>query len=69
MSCPNPNALIELCYLCRFMNLINSILLSLAVAFLIIGIYEMMAVGVGEGYWAIMLSIALFFLYVYRKKK
>ena len=51
------------------MNLINSILLSLAVAFVIIGIYEMMAVGVGEGYWAIMLSIALFFLYVYRKKK
>ena len=51
------------------MNLTNSILLSLAVAFVIIGIYEMMAVGVSEGYWAVMLSVALFFLYVYRKKK
>jgi len=51
------------------MNLTNSILLSLAAAFVIIGIYEMMAVGVSEGYWAVMLSVALFFLYVYRKKK
>jgi hypothetical protein len=51
------------------MNLINSILLSLAAAFVIIGIYEMMAVGVSQGYWAIMLSIACFFMYMYRKKK
>ena len=51
------------------MNLTSSILLSLAAAFVIIGIYEMMAVGVSQGYWAIMLSVALFFLYVYRKKK
>jgi hypothetical protein len=51
------------------MSLINSILFSLAVAFIIIGIYEMMAVGVSQGYWAIMISIALFFLYIYRKKK
>jgi len=51
------------------MNLINSLLIPLAAAFLIIGIYEMMAMGVGQGYWAIMLSVVLFFLYVYRKKK
>ncbi|HTH55981.1 MAG TPA: hypothetical protein VL728_08030 [Cyclobacteriaceae bacterium] len=51
------------------MNLINSILLSLAAALVIIGIYEMMAVGVGQGYWAVMLSIVFFFIYMYRKKK
>jgi len=51
------------------MNLINSILLSLAAAFVIIGIYEMMAVGVSAGYWAVMLSIVCFFMYMYRKKK
>jgi len=50
------------------MNLVNSILLSLAAGFIIIGIYEMMAVGVGQGYWAVMLSIVFFFLYAYRKK-
>jgi hypothetical protein len=51
------------------MNLVNSILLSLGAAFVIIGIYEMMAVGVSQGYWAIMLSVACFFMYMYRKKK
>lgn len=56
-------------YLCTFMKLVDIILLSLAAAFVIIGIYEMMALGIGQGYWAIMLSIALFFYYGYRKKK
>jgi len=51
------------------MKLINSLLLSLAAAFVIIGIYEMMRLGPGQGYWAIMISVALFFLYLYRKKK
>jgi hypothetical protein len=51
------------------MKLVDILLLSLAAAFVIIGIYEMMALGVGQGYWAIMLSIALFFFYGYRKKK
>lgn len=51
------------------MNLINSLLLSLAAAFVVIGIYEMMALGPSQGYWAIMVSVVLFFLYLYRKKK
>jgi hypothetical protein len=29
----------------------------------------MMALGVSQGYWAVMISIALFFFYMYRKKK
>ncbi|MBS1487669.1 MAG: hypothetical protein JST43_08770 [Bacteroidetes bacterium] len=43
--------------------------LSLAVVFLIIGIYEMMALGPSNGYWAVMLSVASFFYYTYRKKQ
>jgi hypothetical protein len=51
------------------MKLADILLLSLAVVFIIIGIYEIMALGTGQAYWAIMLSIVFFFLYVYRKKK
>ena len=51
------------------MNLVNVILLSLAAGFIIIGIYETMVVGFEKAYWAIMLSVILFFAYTYRKKK
>jgi hypothetical protein len=51
------------------MKLIDAVLLSLAVVFVIIGIYEVMTLGVGHAYWAIMLSFGFLFLYMYRKKK
>ena len=51
------------------MNLINAILLSLAAGFIIIGIYETMVSGFGKAYWAIMVSVILFFAYTYRKKR
>lgn len=51
------------------MKLADVLLLSLAAAFIIIGIYELIAVGFGSAYWAIMLSVILFFIYTYRKKK
>ena len=51
------------------MDLVNIILLSLAAGFIIIGIYETMVSGFGGGYWAIMLAIAFFFAYHYRKKE
>jgi hypothetical protein len=51
------------------MKLSSVLLLSMAVVFIIIGIYEMMALGIGNGYWAVMLSIVFFFLYMYRKRK
>jgi hypothetical protein len=53
------------------MKLTDVLLLSLAAAFIIIGIAEMMTRGVqdGYGYLAVMLSVFFFFLYVYRKKK
>ncbi|MFM7429780.1 MAG: hypothetical protein ACKO1F_07760, partial [Flammeovirgaceae bacterium] len=51
------------------MKLIDIVLLSLAAGFAIIGIYEAMKFGFGEAYWAVMLSLGLFFFYNYRKKK
>ena len=51
------------------MKLIDTLILSLAVVFIIIGIYEVMTVGLGEAYWAVMLAIILFFVYTLRKKK
>jgi hypothetical protein len=45
------------------------IILSLAAFFVIIAIYETMAVGIGQAYWLVMMSIMLFFLYTYRKKR
>jgi hypothetical protein len=51
------------------MILVDVLLLSLAVVFIIVGIYEVMTVGIGHAYWAIMLSVILFFLYIYRKKR
>jgi hypothetical protein len=51
------------------MKLLDTILLSLAAVFLIIGIYEIVRWGVGHAYWSVMLSIILFFVYTYRKKR
>jgi len=51
------------------MKLPDVIILSLAVAFLIIGIHQIMTVGFGSAYWMIMLVTVLFFIYSYRKKK
>lgn len=51
------------------MKLIDALVLSFAVAFLIIGIHQTMTLGVGKAYWAIMLSLILYFVYILRKKK
>ncbi|MFN7260530.1 MAG: hypothetical protein ACK5TU_11575 [Cyclobacteriaceae bacterium] len=51
------------------MKLIDIALLSLAAGFVIIGIYEVMTLGLGQAYWAIMLAFGFFFIYTYRKKK
>lgn len=51
------------------MKLIDTILLSLAVAFLIIGIHQTMTVGFGNAYWAVMLALLLFFLINLRRRK
>lgn len=51
------------------MKLIDVILLSLAAAFLIMGIHQTITVSFGKAYWLIMLSTMLLFIYLYRKKK
>lgn len=51
------------------MKLFDMILLSLAVAFLIIAIHQIMTVGVGQGYWALMITLILFFVLNLRKRK
>lgn len=49
------------------MKLLDYILFSLAVAFLVIGIYETMVLGIGRAYGIFMLSLGLLFVYSYRK--
>jgi hypothetical protein len=51
------------------MKLADILIISLAFVFIIIGMYEMMAIGPREGYWSVMLAVALFFWYQIRKRK
>jgi predicted membrane-bound dolichyl-phosphate-mannose-protein mannosyltransferase len=51
------------------MKLPDILILSLAVAFLIIGIHQIMTVGLGNGYWAMMLALIFFFLLNLRRRK
>jgi hypothetical protein len=51
------------------MKLIDILLLSLAAFFIIIAIYEIMTVGIGQAYWLVMMAVMLFFIYTYRKKR
>ncbi|HLT81211.1 MAG TPA: hypothetical protein VKZ86_09270 [Cyclobacteriaceae bacterium] len=51
------------------MKLVDVIILSLAVVFVIIAIHQMMVSGFGQSYWAVMLALLLFFVYNYRKRR
>ncbi|MBX2965309.1 MAG: hypothetical protein KF845_04125 [Cyclobacteriaceae bacterium] len=51
------------------MKLPDILLLSLSVVFLIIGIHQIMTLGLGDAYWAIMLSVVFFFIFTYRKRR
>ncbi len=50
-------------------KLIDIILLSLGVVFLIVGIDQIITLGFESGYWAIMLTLIFFFVYNLRKRK
>lgn len=50
------------------MNLRDTLLLSLAVVFLIIGIHQTMVLGFDQAYWALMLAMILFFVYTLKKR-
>lgn len=51
------------------MKLIDVILISLSVTFLIIGIHQIITIGLLNAYWAIMLALILFFVYNLRKRR
>jgi hypothetical protein len=51
------------------MKLIDILILSVAAFFVIIAIYEIITVGIGQAYWLVMMAVMLFFVYTYRKKK
>jgi hypothetical protein len=51
------------------MKLPDILLLSLAVVFVIIGVHQIMTVGFGNAYWAIMLSLLFLFLFNLRKRR
>jgi hypothetical protein len=51
------------------MKLVDVLILSLAVVFIIIGIHQTMTVGFMNAYWAIMLSMILLFIFNLRKRK
>lgn len=49
------------------MKLVDALLLSASVGFLIIGIFEIMRGRFAENYWILMLMFISFFTYAYRK--
>lgn len=55
--------------LAEAMKLIDVLILSLAVVFVIISIHQSMVAGFKESYWAVMIALLLFFVYNYRKRK
>lgn len=59
----------EIEYFCSLMKLSDIIILSLAVAFLIIGIHQIMVNGFANSYWILMIPLILYFVLNLRKKK
>lgn len=51
------------------MKLFDAILLSLSAGFFIIGVHQVMTLGITYAYWILMLSMLLLFWYRVRKKK
>lgn len=51
------------------MKLPDVVLLSFSVAFLIIGIHQVMIAGFGNAYWVLMLALVFFFIYNLRRRK
>jgi hypothetical protein len=51
------------------MKLTETILFSLAVAFLIIGVHQTFTVGILQSYWIFMLSITLLLIFKFQRNK
>jgi len=50
-------------------KLVDVIILSLAVVFIIVGIHQVITIGFGKAYWAVMLALIFFFIFTLRKKR
>ena len=50
------------------MKLLDIILLSLAAGFFIIGVHQLITIGLAQAYWVFMLSTVLLIWYQIRKK-
>ena len=50
------------------MKLSQVLLLALAVAFVIMGIHQVITVGFGNAYWALMLALVFFFLFNLKRR-
>jgi len=51
------------------MKLFDVLVLSVAIAFVIIGVHQTLSVGFEKAYWAFMLVLILIFVYTLRKKQ
>lgn len=51
------------------MKLVDTIILALGGAFLLIAAYEIYKWGVSSAYWSIMMSVVFYFWYIYRRKR
>lgn len=51
------------------MKIPDVILLALAAVFLIVGIDQIMTVGLMHAYWALMLALVFFFVFTLRMRK
>jgi hypothetical protein len=51
------------------MKLLDIIILSLAVVFLIIGIDQIITLGFASAYWAMMAALVFFFVFNFRRRK
>lgn len=51
------------------MKLADVLFLSLAVAFVIIGVHQVLTIGLAKGYWALMLALVFFFIFTLRRRK
>jgi hypothetical protein len=53
----------------KHLKLMDVILLSLSIVFLIVGIDQIVTIGFTSGYWSMMLALIFFFVYNLRRRK
>jgi hypothetical protein len=51
------------------MKLSDVLVLSFCIVFFVIGLHQTVMLGLASSYWALMLALALFFVYTLRKKR